>query len=382
MKVLQIHNEYRQAGGEDGVLAAEAKLLRDAGHEVVQWIEANPESAVSTGLSLAGAPWNPRRAREAKRKVEEISPDIVHVHNTWFSLSPAVISAAASAGASVVMTLHNYRLGCINAQLIRDGKPCELCIGAGPWSGVRYRCYRDSMAVSAVAAATVALNRRLGTWSRSVSRFFALTDFAKGRMVEAGLPAEKVMVKRNFVPDPGPRATPPSASNTVLFVGRLSPEKGVATALRAWAQHPPSGLEFEIVGDGPVKEELEAMGVAGVRFLGLRDHAEVKDRMRSARALVFPSEWYEGMPMTLVEAFSSGLPVLASDLGSMSEMIAPIDEGWLVRAGDAERTWSRGTSSASSSSGCSSECCLGQASPTCSRCGAGTSRRGASRRSC
>jgi len=334
VRVLQVHTNYREAGGEDAVIAAEAELLRGAGHDVIPWTRENPDSALGAVAALLQAPLNRRAAREVAAAAREANPDVVHVHNTWYATSPAVFGALRDAvAAPIVMTLHNYRLVCANGLLLRDGAPCELCVGAGPWNAVRYGCYRDSRALSIPAAATIAFNRRRRSWSDGVDRFLALTEFARGRLLAGGLPAAKVEVKANFVPDPGPRSSPAANSNQILFVGRITAEKGINTLLRAWEQAAPPGLELVVAGDGPLFAELRARRVAGVTMLGRVERNVVADLMLESRALVFPSEWYEGMPMTLLEAFAAGLPVLGSDLGSMTEMLAPLGERWLAPPG-------------------------------------------------
>jgi hypothetical protein len=179
MKILQIHNKYRQPGGEEGVVATEASLLREGGHEVIQHVAQNPSSAIAATRGLILAPWNPGVARAAQELAEDHRPDIAHVHNTWFVLSPSIYKGLRSAGVPVVLTLHNYRLLCTNGSLFRDGRPCFDCVGTNPWHGVRHRCYRNSAAMSAVAATTIALHRHRGTWDQEVDLFLALTDFAR-----------------------------------------------------------------------------------------------------------------------------------------------------------------------------------------------------------
>jgi len=335
VRVLQIHTHYREPGGEDAVVRAECDLLRSAGHDVVEWRRHNPDGALAAAVALLGAPWNPVRAHEAARAAAESAADVVHVHNLWFATSPAALrSVRRATAAPIVMTLHNYRLTCANGLLQRDGNPCELCVGSSPWPAVRYRCYHDSRAKSAVAAATIALNQRLGTWTDNVDRFLTLTEFARGRMIASGLPAAKIHVKPNFVADPGIRPHPPSASRDILFVGRLAAEKGVATLLEAWRLAALDDLRLIIVGGGPLETELRRGACPGVEFRGTVPSDEVRLLMLSARALAFPSEWYEGMPMTLLEAYAAGLPVIASDLGAMSEIVAPLGRSWLVPPAD------------------------------------------------
>lgn len=323
LRILQVHNRYRQAGGEDAVVEAEASLLREAGHEVHQHHAANP-SGLAAAAAFAVAPWNPRSGRQIVSIGEAAEPDVVHIHNTWFSLSPSVARRAADI-APVVMTLHNFRLTCANGLLLRDGLPCTRCVDGSAWNGARYRCYRG-LGGSVVAAATVDLHRRLGTWARSVDVFIVLTEFAAGVLEQAGLPADKLVVRPNFTVDPGTRTRPASQSNKVLFVGRLSHEKGITLLLDAWRQAAPRGLELEVIGDGP-----DSMPpVPGVTFLGRLGRGDVTARMLDARALLFPSVWFEGMPMTVLEAMAAGLPVMASRIGGLPELVGPTGEEWLV----------------------------------------------------
>lgn len=314
MRILQIHTHYRYEGGEDAVVAADTRLLRAAGHQVVEWRNSNPSSKRDAVAALATSSWNRRTARRFAEAIDGHF-DVAHVHNTWFATSPSILTELTKRAIPVVMTLHNYRLTCANALLLRDDSPCELCVGSQPWNAVRYKCYRDSRVQSTFAAAAIAINRRRGTWTDHVARFLALTEFAKATMVRAGLPADKIIVKPNFVEDPGPRAHSPANSNRVIFVGRLSSEKGVGTLVEAWRRVRPDGLELAIAGSGPLEGEMRAPRGEGIKILGRLDHNEVRNLMLSSRALVFPSEWYEGMLITLLEAMAAGLPILASDLG-------------------------------------------------------------------
>jgi glycosyltransferase involved in cell wall biosynthesis len=335
VRILQVHTHYRQAGGEDAVVAHEGELLRGAGHIVEEMRFENPTGATRAAGALLAAPWNPRAAATVRKTVERAKPDVAHVHNTWFAASPSVFRALAVAGVPVVFTAHNYRLVCSNAQLLRDGTPCELCVGTHPWHGVRFGCYRGSRVQSLPAAATIALNRKMGTWHRHVDVFIALTEFAGARLVAAGIPAERIQVKPNFVRDPGPRSALPSVSRTILFVGRLSKEKGVEVLLEAWRGAGLEGLELVVIGDGPLRDELESRAPAGVHFVGSLPPNEVSERMLKARALVVPSIWYEGQPLALLEGLAAGLPVLAAKIGGLEETVRPLGKGWLVDPADA-----------------------------------------------
>jgi len=335
MRILKLHTHYQQPGGEDGVFGTEVALLRDQGHTVVALTFHNKQlEDVSFLWRAAVTLWN----REAHSRVREAirlhRPDILHVHNTFPLASPAVIHAAKAEGVPVVMTLHNYRLLCVNALLFRHGQVCEACMGRLPWRGALYGCYRDSRSASAVVAGMLALHRALGTWSL-VDRFIALTEFARQKFIEGGFPPEKIAVKPNFVhPDPG---LGEGGGGYALFVGRLSPEKGVKTLLRAWEQLGVK-IPLKIVGDGPLMPGVSrlAQKVRGLEILGYKEPEEIYSLMGKASFLVFPSECYEGFPRILIEAFAKGLPVLTSALGSQGSVVEHLRTGLHFRPGDPE----------------------------------------------
>ncbi len=332
MRILQVHNKYREPGGEDRVVDAEFELLQGGGHEVLTHRVVNPASALRSAGLLMLSPGNPGAAREVKRLVEEFRPEVAHVHNTWFSLSPSVLGALRSTGVPVVVTLHNFRLMCTNGLLFRDGHPCEECVGTHPWRGVLHRCYRESVLASTAAAGAIAANRARSVWLRNVDRFLVLSQFSRSRFAAAGIPEDRMTMVSNFVADPGPRVIPPGESNTVLFVGRLSAEKGADVLLSAWPEK--TTLELVVVGDGPLRSTLGRRGGPSVRFLGHCSPADVRDLMLRSRALVFPSLAYENQPVVLLEALSAGLPVVASRSGAIPEVFAGSPEVKLVTAGD------------------------------------------------
>ena len=329
VKILQIHTQYRQPGGEDSVASNEAKLLRDAGHTVIEHREQNPSGALAAGGDIVRAPWNPAAGRRIRELVESHQPDVTHIHNTRYHLSPSVFRGARQAGSPTVLTLHNYRLACANAMLLRDGKPCEKCVASqNPWYGVRYKCYLDNYTQSFASAATIAYNRRRGTWRRDLDLILALTDFARDRFIESGIPENRITVKPNFVHDPGPRTRPVEESDVVLFVGRLTTEKAPDVLVDAWAQ---AGLDYrlDIIGVGPLGSALRERGARNVNLRGQVDQAAVSKAMLSARALVLPSIWYEGLSMVLLEAMAAGLPVIASEIGPIPEVVATLGDEWL-----------------------------------------------------
>jgi glycosyltransferase involved in cell wall biosynthesis len=345
VKILQIHAGYRFAAGEDTVVATEAHALRDAGHTVEQFIVPNPAGAVAAVAALARSTDNRAIAKRVGRLIDEFAPDIVHVHNTWFAISSSPVRIAARRGIPVVMTLHNYRLGCLGTDLFRDGDICTACVGRSPWNGVVHGCYRDSRLLSAVQAVEVMTNRTRRVLTDGVTTFVAPAEFMAARLVDIGVPADRLVVKPHFTSDPGPRPAPPSASNEVLFVGRLAPGKGAETLLRAWtdATSRPAGrsdLELIVIGDGPSAPALHSGASSSIRFEGWRTREQVLERLLGARALAFPSEWYEPFGMVLIEALSTGLPIVTSNAsgaatiaGSPDELVFPSrDAGSLATA--------------------------------------------------
>ncbi len=329
-RVLVVHNAYRQAGGEDSVVADEVALLARKGHEVIELRRDNHDVETIGRASLAAQTlWSARTYREAQALLRRCRPAVVHVHNTLPLVSPSLYWACADAGVPVVQTLHNFRLACPQAMLLRDGRVCESCVGRTPWPALRHGCYRGSRAQTAVVVGMLALHRHLGTYRDKVSRYIALNQFSRGKFVQAGLPAERVVVKPNFADVARDDAAGPRSG--FLFVGRLSPEKGVDVLARAWGEG--AGRSLRIAGAGTGGAALAS--AAGVTMLGSVDQPTVQREMRRALALVLPSICYENFPRALVEAFGAGLPVIASRLGAMAELVEPGVTGLLFEPGDA-----------------------------------------------
>jgi glycosyltransferase involved in cell wall biosynthesis len=228
-----------------------------------------------------------------------------------------------------VMTLHNYRLMCLPANFLRDGRPCEDCLGRFPWPGIIHRCYRDSALGSATLAASLGVNRMVGTFD-AVSRFLAVSDFVRAKHVEGGISAERIGVKPNFT-WPAERRRGPG--EYFLFLGRLSAEKGVDTILRA-SNLLQAGCRIVVVGDGPEADALKSMPSRGVEFRGAIPAAEVPAVLANARALLVPSRWYEAAPRSIIEAYATGVPVVASDIGALPEAVANERTGSLARPDD------------------------------------------------
>jgi len=335
MRILILHNTYQQAGGEDAVVAQETALLRNFGHEVhLHMVSNNTIQGLWRKLTTAWqTPYSRWGRRETMRIIKKTAPDIVHVHNFFPLLSPSVYDACREAKVPVVQTLHNYRTICAAALLLRDGKPCEDCIKGTPYQAVLHGCYRGSRLGSLAVARMIDTHRRQGNWATKVDRYIALTEFSKGKFVEAGFPAEKIAVKPNFVKAAEPRTPVGADGQGALFVGRLSQEKGIETLLRAWQS---LDVPLRIIGDGPLMDKVRGQASGIIAVLGSKEPRQVFEEMTRAAFLVMPSEWYEGFPMTLAEAFVQGLPVIASRLGSMGEIIEDRETGLHFTSGDAE----------------------------------------------
>ncbi len=342
MKIVIVHNTYQQPGGEDIVFRNECELLKSAGHTVVEYQRSNHDASNYVSVRQLALAKNTIWAGDTRRDFRQLllreRPDVVHVHNTFVMVSPSIYWACRDAQVPVVQTLHNYRLLCPGANFFRDGKVCEECLDHGVWRGVRYGCYQDSNRATAVVAAMLSTHRFLGTWTRLVDYFLAPTEFARRKFIKGGLPQAKILVKPNFVdPDPGEGA---GERSYALFAGRLSPEKGIRTLLAAWACLGHT-IPLHIVGDGPLRAELEEFarqhGLSNVFFRGRLAWKETMAAMQGARCLLFPSECYEGaLPLTVVEAFACGTPVIASRLGAMQHLITDGGTGLHFTPGDAK----------------------------------------------
>jgi glycosyltransferase involved in cell wall biosynthesis len=339
MRALLLHNHYQHPGGEDAVFAAESLLLRQHGHEVAEYTEDNRGvNGMARGILAARAIWSGPTRRRLTELLRESKFDIAHFHNIFPLISPSAYSACRESKVPVVQTLHNYRLLCPAATFFRHGGVCEECLGKpAAWPAVLHGCYRGSRAQSATAASVVAIHRWLKTWHQQVNVYIALTEFAKRKFVEGGFPSQQIYVKPNFVyPDPGQ-----GTGNTewALFVGRLSAEKGIWTVLEAWRRLRGIPLKLKIVGDGPLMNQILAFvrehKLDSVEILGRRAQEDLRPIMKAAKVLIVPSLCYETFGLVVGEAFACGVPVIASRLGAIAELVEEGDTGLLFRAGDA-----------------------------------------------
>jgi glycosyltransferase involved in cell wall biosynthesis len=342
MKVLVAHNFYQQPGGEDQCFADTLWLLESRGHEVVPYTADNDEIAqVGRLRTAAGTFWSQHTYRELSEVVRRERPEVVHFMNTFPLISPSAYYAARAGGAAVVQELQNYRLMCPGGVLMREGKVCQACVGRTvAWPGVVHGCYRGSRGGTAVVAGMLAAHRLAGTWRRAVDAYIAVTEFGRAKLIEGGLPAERLFVKPNVLhPDPG---VGDGQGGYAVFVGRLATEKGITTLLAAWEKL--AGLvPLRIVGDGPLAGVVAeaAKRLKGITWVGRQSAEGVVEQVSGASCLVLPSLWFEGLPKTLVEAMAMGTPVIASRLGALQELVTAGETGLLFEVGNAQELAAR-----------------------------------------
>jgi len=337
MRVLMLHNRYLLHGGEDISCAMDVELLRNRGYEVDLYEETNAR-VESLGPLKTGARaiWSRETYHRVRQLVRQNKCEVVHVQNFFPLISPSAYYAARAEGAAVVQSLRNYRLICPASNCLRNGRVCEDCVGkAIAWPGVLHACYRGSATATAAVAAMLAVHHGIGTWRRHVDAFICLTHFGRDKFVSAGLPADKIAIKPNFVhPDPG---VGEGRGGYALFVGRLDVQKGVDVLLAAWeaaAARPP----MKVLGDGPLADRVRQVAARApeIEWLGHRSLDETYQLMQNAAFLVLPSVSYEGFPRVLVEGFACGTPVIASRISPMTELIDDGVTGLLFAVGNAD----------------------------------------------
>ena len=338
MRILIVHNHYGNFAteGEAQVAQAETELLRSHGHIVSKYAATNAEieelTLAGKCQSLLQVGWSEMGYERIRAAIDVFRPDLMHVHNYWFRLTPSIFAAAKERGVATVLTLHNYRLACPAATFLRKGKPCELCLDGKGSRILHNRCYPDgSWLKSLLAYRLYNETRKRQFLVPLVDAYIALTEFGRRKAMAGGLPTEKLHVKPNFMFDPlngGPVTTPEEGA---IYVGRLSPEKGVMGLLRAWRE---IDYPLTIVGDGPQMAGARRAGGSHVTFFGNRFHEDVLRLIEKSAFLVFPSEWYEGFPLTLLESMAIGRAVVATDLGARREMVRDGQTGLLYRSGD------------------------------------------------
>jgi len=320
MKILLAHNYYQLRGGEDSVLANEKKLLEENGNEVITYFKHNEEINTYSKIKkldlLRSTSFSQTSYSDLIQFLKIEKPDICHVHNFLPLISPAIYSACNDLKIPVVQTLHNYRLICANGLLFRNGNVCEDCISSSIYGSVLKKCYRNSSIQTYAIARMIDKNRQNGTWNTKVDAYFCLTEFAKKKFIAGGLPEDKLIIKPNFVEQPIVEREDKIETPYLVFVGRLEATKGVHLLIEIADQLP---IPIKVIGEGELRTALERKN--NIELLGKLSNKETQYYMRNATALIFPSIWYEGMPMTILEAFANQTLVISSDLGAMQSII-------------------------------------------------------------
>lgn len=343
LHVLVVHGRYRSAGpsGENEVVDDETKLLRESGCRVDQLELQSDDISAWPGWKKATLPgrvvWSPSGQRALAQALDRLRPDIVHIHNTFPLFSPAVFWTAHRRGVAVVHTLHNFRPFCPAGTFLRDGKACEECFGRLPLPAVRYGCYRDSRVATLPVATMIGLHGSLRTWQRNVDRFIVVSQYERSKYILAGWPQERIRVKYNTVYEPALPTRHEDGGGAFLCMSRIVPEKGTDVLLEGWRRAFPDGappLRLTASGDSAAELRERYGHLPGVTFLGHVERSVLLDELVNARAVIVPSRCYEGFPRVVAEAYAAGVPVIASRVGSLTELVEEGVTGLQVEAGD------------------------------------------------
>lgn len=348
MKILQIHNYYRSEfpSGENHIVDHERRILESNGHQVElisktndQWHSQRLKTAL---IAATGTLWNQSVYSEYKQYFNKSQFDVAHIHNTFPLFSPSIIMAAAHSGIPIVMTLHNFRLFCANGTLVRNNKRCVECmISSNSLRGMRYGCYRSSRLLSTPIALGLTLHRKIKTWEKHINAFIVMSEHQKNLVQLAGMPSSRIHVKPHAVSDPGMPLPWADRTQHVMFMGRLSPEKGIMDLLNAWKRLGPNAPKLKIVGKGvledQVKKFIKCHKVLPIQMLGQLDHHSALEHLRRSKLLVMPSRWDETFGLPIYEAFSAGVPVITSDVSHFPETIARSGAGKIFPHGNVEK---------------------------------------------
>jgi len=339
MRILIVHNYYQQHGGEDTVFEAETQLLKEKGHEVITYTTSNKEIPSNKVKLAADTVWSFEQRKSLRELLKKEKPDVAHFHNTFMKISPSAYYACKEAGVPVVQSLHNPRTLCPAGSLRRNGKVCELCVKKTfAWPGIRYGCYRNSRSATATVATMLAFHKLIGTWRNTVDKYIVFTEFYRKKFAESGVfDPDQLVIKPHFIaPDPKPRPSKELGSYA-LFIGRLDPEKGVSTMLKAWKELP--HIPLKIRGGGKMQPELDQFRKENpshqIESVGRLSREDLISLMKGARFLVWPSEgYYETFGLVAADSLACGVPVIAARTGVLEENVIENYSGLHFRPGD------------------------------------------------
>lgn len=334
-KILIVHNYYQIPGGEDTVVANEKKLLEDNGHQVILYTRHNKElkelNTIQKVLLPFASIFNIRTYREIKRIISQEQIDIVHVHNTLTLISPAVYYAAVKRKVPVIQTIHNFRFLCPGATFYRDEHICEECLEKGLRCAVKHSCYRGSKLQTLLCVINSKIHRALGIYKKI--NYICLTEFNKQKLLQHGQIKEaQIYIKPNFVENDMEVIPYEERKKQFVFIGRLDKLKGIDKLLEAWNMLEDKTIKLVVCGIGPMEEWCHAYakehGLTNVEFKGYVKNIDARKIIGESKSLIVPSQWYEGFPMNMVEAWSLGTPIIASDSGNVGKIIDENAGGW------------------------------------------------------
>ncbi|MBF8148507.1 glycosyltransferase family 4 protein [Winogradskyella sp. F6397] len=332
LKILIIHNytEGFATGGEANVFQDESNLLESNGHKVRKLFVTNSEGIDSSFLEkikfFISSPWSNYGYSIVKKELKQFKPDIVHVHNFFFILSPKIFLAIWKEKIPVVVTLHNYRLVVPCSQMIYKGKPCDICLGKNPWRILIRRCYRNSFFASLFRYRFYFLSQKKHNWWKYIDRFIALTENGKSILIKGGLPSSKIIVKQNFIEDPKPQNI--KIGHGALYIGTLTVEKGIKELIHEWQS---INYPLKVIGAGELRRELTELNKnENISFLGVVPREQVIKELEDCAFIVMPSICQESFGLVNIEALSMGKPVLASWNGGMRDIIQDGENGYFI----------------------------------------------------
>jgi glycosyltransferase involved in cell wall biosynthesis len=340
MKVLIIHNHYKNYGGEDAVVEAEKRLLMKHGHQVIYYSRSNAEFDKYNYVKKIGALFNLHWSNQEYLNIQELikkhSPDIAHIHNTFYLITPSVYFACKDSGVPIVQTMHNYRFLCSNGKLYAKGRICESCLRKSSFNpGIFHGCWKGSRLLTCALAKMLRVHKQRGTFKKLIDCYVALTEFSKSKFVEAGYASDKIVVKPNFISGIPEIKSDKKPGEYALFVGRLSSEKGVSFLINSWGRI--RSIPLKIIGNGELFKKLKKYSLKrgmNIEFLGEKNNEEVIKYIKNSAFTIFPSEWYETFGLVIIESFACGIPVIASRIGAMQELVSDKKTGLLFNPGD------------------------------------------------
>lgn len=326
-KILIVHNYYQIPGGEDSVVANEKKMLEAYGHKVILYSRNNGELKEMPKLQKLFLPittiFNPKTYCDIRKLIKTENIEVVHVHNTLNLVSPAVYYAAKSMRIPVVQTVHNFRLLCPGATFYRNGSICEECVEQGLWCAVKHKCYRESRIQTLACVLNTWFHRMTGIYGKI--NYICLTEFNRQKLLTLKqIKKEKVFVKPNFVENEDGFIPEKNRENQYIFAGRLDKLKGIEMLFDAWKKMGNTAPRLVVCGTGPMETWCKLFvqqNRVNIELRGSLSNVKVRKLIANSKALILPTQWYEGFPMSIVEAFSVGTPVICSDLGNAGSIV-------------------------------------------------------------